>query len=502
MYQVDEVVIGAGLTGLVYANVAASNGLKVAVIEKHTRPGGYATNFMRKGANGKYVFDCSLHKITGLGVNGNLQNALERSGLLEHIDFHYYQDLTTFILGNTRITLPSDGISALRELKRCFPKESAGLDKFFSDIQRIGYFNYMFARMALGEYSLEDPNVLVEGRKLSRISTYQYFTELFKDPTLITLLCAIPINLGVEAYEADALYFLHFAYTFFMTDKGYVKGSSQKLSNTLAEELKKRGGELFLNNALVKIDLQNTKVVGVQTSKQRFMTNHVVFTGCPNQIVNLVPFDMAMDDFHKKLAKLHFGLGAFIVYLGLLVPPSQIGITEPDYLIADEGYLGCAEEVGISDIRYQRWPLSISNYHALDPNYGFVVQLEMLEQQDDWFELSCDDYKAKKRLVAEKVIDRASRYFSGLKEVIDFMDVSTPRTNMKYTNSGGGSSFGYKPKPGRNVRFLQNPPIEGIQFVGTWVSGAGYEPAMCLGFTAATLRSRKWLNQSPGGSNQ
>jgi phytoene dehydrogenase-like protein len=497
MYEVDEVVIGAGLTGLVYANVAASNGMKVAVIEKHTKPGGYASNFMRKGKSGKYVFDCSLHKITGLGANGNLQNALERSGLMEHIAFQYYQQLTTFILGDTRIILPSDGISAFKELKRCFPEESAALDKLFQDIQSIGHFNYMFARMALGEYSV-DPDMLVEGRKLSRITTYQYFTELFNDPTLLTLLCSIPINLGVEAYEADALYFLHFAYTFFMTDKGYVKGSSQKLSNTLADQFIKRGGSLFLGNQLLRFDLENKRVVGVETSRHRFKTNYVVFTGCPNQIVNLFPSNTVLDDFPKKLAKLRFGLGAFIVYLGLSVPPSQIGITEPDYLIADEGYLGCAAEVCNSDIRYQRWPLSVSNYHALDPNYGFVVQLEMLEQQDDWFDLSREDYKAKKQLLAEKVIERASRYFRGLKDVIDFMDVSTPRTNMRYTNSGGGSSFAYKPTPGRNVRFLQNPPIEGIQFVGTWVSGAGYEPAMCLGFTAATLRSRKWLNQQSG----
>jgi phytoene dehydrogenase-like protein len=487
MYEVDEVVIGAGLTGLVYANVAVSNGLNVAVLEKHTKPGGYATNFMRKG---KYVFDCSLHKITGLGSRGNLQNALERAGLMEHLDFNYYHDLTTFILGDTRITLPSDGISAFKELKRCFPGESAALDKFYEDVQTIGHFNYMFARMALGEYSL-DHEVLAEARKLSRITTYQYFTRIFNDPTLIALLCSIPINLGVEASEADALYFLHFAYAFFMTDKGYVKGSSQRLSNTLAEQFVKRGGKLFLGNQVARIDVDNTKVSGVHTHRKHFKTNHVIFTGCPNQIVNLLPANTIPDDFPKKLAKLQFGLGAFIVYLGLSVPPAQIGITDPDYLIADEGYLGCASEVGNSDIRYQRWPLSISNYHALDANYGFVVQLEMLEQQDDWFDLPREDYKAKKQLLAEKVIDRASKYFSGLKGVIDYIDVSTPRTSKRYTNSGGGSSFAYKPTPGRNVRFLQNPPIGGLQFVGTWVNGAGYETSMCLGFTAATLQCRQ-----------
>ena len=73
----DIVVIGAGLSGLMYGIVAAQKGYRVAVVEKHFKPGGYATNFARERQ--KYVFDCSLHKITGLGPEGNMRNALIRA---------------------------------------------------------------------------------------------------------------------------------------------------------------------------------------------------------------------------------------------------------------------------------------------------------------------------------------------------------------------------------------------------------------------------------------
>ena len=485
--KVDELIVGAGLTGLVYANVAAAYGRKVVVVEKHTKPGGYATNFDRKR---KFVFDCSLHKITGFGPHGNLQDALERASLMQHIDFHYYDELTTFLIGERRIVLSCDGAQMFAELKGYFPDEAAALDKFLADVKSYGYQTYMLARVALGEHEL-DLDMFVECRRLARITAHAYFTDLFRDQQLITLLCSLAINLGVEAVEADALYFLHFAYTFMLTRKGYVKGSSQYLSDTLAEQLVKRGGTILLGERLTGITVSGGKVSGASTKRTTFQTDHIIFTGCPHHVVDLLPPAVCVDDFQKKLDKLEFGLGAFIVYLGLSAPPASIGMTQSDYLIADEDYLLDVEAAGRTSLRYQRRPLSISNYHALDPDYGNVVQLEILEQQDDWLDLPRDEYKAKKQEVAAQVIARACRYFPQLRAAIEYMDISTPRTNKKYTNSGGGSSFGYKPVPKRNVNFLKTPPAEGIQFVGTWVNGAGYEPAMCLGFTAATLRQQK-----------
>lgn len=479
----DEVIIGAGLTGLVYANVLAAKGRKVVVLEKHTKPGGYATNFSRKS---KFTFDCSLHKITGFGENGNLSNALERSGLAELINFHPYHHLTTFIIGERVIHLPADGDAFERKLYQEFEDQKNGLKQFFDDIKSHGFQNYMLARMALGEYQL-DPSLLIDSKALSKITTYQYLTERFSDQQLISLLCSIVINLGVEAYEADALYFLHFAYTFIYTDKCYVKGSSQSLSDALAKELVNRGGELLNKEEINQIKVKDNKATGCISRRYNINADKMTFTGCPHQITQLLPRENLPTDFIKKLDKLEFGLGSFFIYLGLSVPPEQIGFTEQDYLICSEDYLSDAKEACHSDLRYSRWPLSISNYHALDPSYGYVIQLGVLDQQADWFKLNRSDYKARKKDIAQLLLARAEQYFPELKQHITYMDISTPKTNYKFTNSGGGSSFGYKPVPKRNMRFLKRPPVEQLQFVGTWMNGAGYEPAMCLGFTIATL---------------
>lgn len=487
--EADEVVVGAGLTGLVYANVMAAAGRRVVVVEKHTKPGGYATNFNRKR---DFVFDCSLHKITGFGDTGNLSDTLRRAQLDHLIPFYRYEHLTTFVLDGLQMSLPADGASLMRMLLETFVQEEAGLTRFFQDIKTVGRQNYMLARMSLGEFEM-DTELFAASRQLSRLTTYEYLQQCFSDKTLITLLCSLAINLGVEAFEADALYFLHFAYTFFFTEKRYMKGSSQSWSDALAAELEKRGGVLLLREEVTKVNSDSGKILGCQTRRYDLRAPHLVWTGCPNQLPALTESSAIPDSFNQQLAQLKPGLGAFIVYLGLSCPPEQCGLNKQDYLIADHRYLDDAAIACNTDLRYQRWPLSVSNYHLLDPSYGNVVQLEMLDQASDWFDLPRQEYKQRKEQIAEQILARAEQYFPGLRDKVRYMDISTPRTNQKFTNSIGGSSFGYKPLPKRNSRFLQHPPLHGLQFVGTWINGAGYEPAMCLGFTAATLRVRQSL---------
>ena len=47
--QFDAIIIGAGLGGLTCGAAFARQGFKPLVIEQHTKPGGYATTFQRRG---------------------------------------------------------------------------------------------------------------------------------------------------------------------------------------------------------------------------------------------------------------------------------------------------------------------------------------------------------------------------------------------------------------------------------------------------------------------
>lgn len=55
----DAVVIGAGNGGLTAAARLAKEGKRVALLEQHNMPGGFATSFVR----GRFEFEPSLHEL-------------------------------------------------------------------------------------------------------------------------------------------------------------------------------------------------------------------------------------------------------------------------------------------------------------------------------------------------------------------------------------------------------------------------------------------------------
>jgi phytoene dehydrogenase-like protein len=80
----DVIVIGAGLGGLTAGAKLAREGMKVLVIEQHSRPGGCATTFRR----GEYTLEVGLHEMDGPGsrdVKNRIFGELEVTGNVEFI---------------------------------------------------------------------------------------------------------------------------------------------------------------------------------------------------------------------------------------------------------------------------------------------------------------------------------------------------------------------------------------------------------------------------------
>jgi len=490
--SVDELIIGAGLTGLLYGITLLEGKKKVAIVEGHIFPGGYATGFVRNKR--KYKFDCSQHKITGLSENGNLRDVLERLQIWDKLDFNYFDELFSINVQGEYYDIPGNIKDIELYLNQKFTKETKGLVRFFNDINTIGYQNYMFARMLLGEYKLNG-DLLPETRALQKLTAKQYFETLFNDERLIDLLSSTAMYLGTNANEANAVYFLHYLYTAFGTKSGYVKGTGLALSKFLLQEFKDRGGYVSLKDTVHEIELKNNQVYKIKSDKHEFITDTLIATCSPHNVINMISNFPGKEQFKEKLNQLEFGWGHFCVYLITDVSPEKLGFLKEEYIVVSEHGDLLTQEEKESNNRFDMLSLSITNYHKMDPDSGRTIQLIVLDHKSDWFELSEEAYLEKKEMIQNKIIKRAYSYFPDLEGHIIYKESSTPRTNKKYTNSPDGSAFGYKISPNDNLRFLASHSIKGLKFAGTWTSGAGYEAAMCQGFMHAKISLKKTLSR-------
>src|SRR6185503_16756705 len=68
----DAAVIGAGIGGLICANLLARAGLRVLLVEQHFMAGGYCSTFRRAG----FTFDAATHFYPLLGNSSSITGSL------------------------------------------------------------------------------------------------------------------------------------------------------------------------------------------------------------------------------------------------------------------------------------------------------------------------------------------------------------------------------------------------------------------------------------------
>lgn len=110
--EFDAIIIGAGLGGLSCAAAFARQGFRPLVLEKHDRPGGYATTFTRPGG---FEFDVSLHSTT-VGERGGLHNLIPGFPEISEVEFVPLPNLYRFIFPEHDIRVPQRNLPGYIDL--------------------------------------------------------------------------------------------------------------------------------------------------------------------------------------------------------------------------------------------------------------------------------------------------------------------------------------------------------------------------------------------------
>src|SRR5437016_2376789 len=95
----DAVIIGAGIGGLICANLLARERLRVLLVEQHYMAGGFCSTFRRKG----YTFDAATHFYPLLGnpmtITGSLLERMRcptRWVKMDPVDHFHFPDGSRF----------------------------------------------------------------------------------------------------------------------------------------------------------------------------------------------------------------------------------------------------------------------------------------------------------------------------------------------------------------------------------------------------------------------
>jgi phytoene dehydrogenase-like protein len=234
--EYDAIVIGAGLGGLVCGATLAKEGWSTLVLERHARPGGYCTSFVRKG------FTFSIPECTGsCGPDGDVGKIISYLGLTKDIEFIEKDPFWKYIYPEHTIRVPVDVERYERELSQLFPNES-GIHDYFETLEKIW----------LETHGWDDTPTISRYRN----KTFQnLLDDYLSDSKLKAILSSAWGYRGLPSSRVDAVSLAITLMSFH--DGAYSpRGGYQKLADAFANGLKRDGGTLSLRTQVTKIIIE------------------------------------------------------------------------------------------------------------------------------------------------------------------------------------------------------------------------------------------------------
>lgn len=500
----DVVCVGSGITVLSYAAslLAMRQGLRMVLLEKHRLVGGYATHFIRPKHAAR--FDVSLHKLTGMGPTGNLRETLKRLSVFDELEFVFPETLFGVCSRRLRVALRKNPEDVLYALQQIFPACSTGLQTMFDEIASHGYDGYMQFRTLAGEYDPDLKRLRFAHKHLKTITTWDAICDRVSDPLLREMLSLPCIYVGAFPEQASYLYILHVWYAALFGGSAYLRGGSSALTAALVRRIEACGGRIVTRAEVqqILIDRETMLASSVMTDVGEFTADEVIVNAAPQYTLESL-IDRTLPGFGAPAAAISSTAVAnstTTLYAVLDMPPAHLGLTDAETMLISDDPEAAREartrarnapsdERFAEDAYWFQSSIEVTNYHSLDPESGHVIVVNALDTIHHWPERKTDAYRSKKARAKEALLARLLRFFPDMRGHIRYLEVSTPRTCLRYTNNTEGSGYGALVAPpsgsGTPSRRL---PVANMRFVSQWVSGGGYEATIgygaMLGFEA------------------
>lgn len=500
--QWDVICVGAGITTLAFGAqlVRRFPSTRMLIIDKHAVPGGYATVFHRPKAPG--TFDCSLHKLSGIGVGGNLKRILRDLELENDLSLIVPEDYFEAILPDKTIVVENKAEAFESALIQQFPEESEAIHQFFEEVGTHGRNGYYQFQVLDGSFDPDFSQLRYAHRHLKNISVKEALEDRFKNGYLKELIAATGIYVGGYPEDLGYLYFLHVVFATLNIGNAYVSGQSQHLSNVLAKRIESSGGEFLLNTSVTKIiHDDNNQITGVETSSGKFFSKRVYINAAPHYAVeNLFSPSSSIDVVKNKLTLLKPSRSTVTVYVTTSLPPTMLGLSSSETMIFGEPQDVCMDKrreaicsPGNAEICERAYwhssPMEVTNYHKLEPSSGHVICLNILDSIEHWPNRRSAEYKQKKQRAAEIMLERLYVAKPGIRGHIEYVEVSSPRTYQRFTNNTDGAGYGAMVGTDLSAHlFHHNFPYKGVHFLSAWVAGPSYEAA----FGYAEMKVKQW----------
>jgi prolycopene isomerase len=446
----DVIVIGAGLSGLTAASLLAKRGLRVTVIDKNYEPGGSCGIFKRKNT----IFDQGAAMLYGFGEKGFNAHRFVFNCLEEPIDVIKHDLLYCVNFKGKRIKFWADLSMFAEELAQVFPTEKENIKRFYRDLEKM----YRHVMVESPSYITPDETDLKESLKgllrhpISYVRFLRYLnksakyllTRYFSDPEIFKFFNKLTSTYCYTTVEESPAVLA--AVMFVDNHVGgsyYPAGSTLFLPGKLEKAIEENGGDMLLEDEVVRILFNGEKPTGVELkSGNNIYADNLIYSGT---VWNL--YGKLIDKTHLTAQRIEWAASQVPTH------PSVVLYAHIDKRVIPEDTAPIEMLVGNPDLldesEVTAYILSIDDRTLCDENSHVVVAIGPTFA--NWNYEGVDDYLLKKKKEKARLIAVLEKRFPGFTDGVHYAEVATPRTIERYTLKNGGAVAGPKQMLGQHM---------------------------------------------------
>ncbi|MCI9279996.1 MAG: NAD(P)/FAD-dependent oxidoreductase [Bacilli bacterium] len=445
----DVIVIGAGNAGLISALKLVKENKKVLILESNNVPGGFATSFIR----GRFEFETSLQEIGGYGSSekiGPIQKLFEKLEISDKINFINLTDAFHVYAKDKKeeYRMPFGIQEFINKMNEYVPGSDKAMKKFFilaEEVQKAIVFLEQDKNVNSKILSEQFPNFM----KVAALSTDKVFKALKMPKKAAEILSTYWIYLGSPTSN---LSFVHFAST--VLSNLYLgavipEKRSHEISNILAEEITKNGGDIKYLSTVQEILFEEGKVCGVRLSDGKdFKSKHILFNGSPTFLYGkMIPKEYVPKEALKLTNSRVLGGRGFSIYLGLNQSPEDIGLTDYSYFINHslDSNIEFESRSSIKNNSCVAIVLNNKNPHCSPAGTTLMTMTSVFFGDTFNNKVTEENYFELKNQIAENIINNFEETTGiNIKSYIEEIEIASPVTYARYGGHPEGVIYGYK----------------------------------------------------------
>lgn len=407
----DIVVVGSGLAGMTGANVLAKAGYSVLLLEHHYQLGGMATWFKRRGG---HIFDISLH---GFPI-----------GMIKSCRKYWTKEIADSIVQLKGVRFENPQFS----LQTTFDRNdftSILIEKFGIAPETVkAFFDY-----ARGMNFFDDQSM----------TTRELFEKFFPGRSDVVRLLMEPITYANGSTLDDPALTYGIVFSNFMSKGVYTfQGGTDHLVTQMKAEMERNGVDIRIRSLVQEVEITpDRQVTGVVVNGKRIGCNAVLSNANLKTTVLKFAGEEHLDrDFYEEANAVRLNTSSCQVYLGL--KPGEGFDNCGDLLFHSEHEGFDHESIMSKNVSSRTFSFYYPETRPGSDRWLIVSSTNAYHK--DWADLDEEAYARDKQHLCETTLDCLEKYIPDIRNKVEWVEASTPKTFQHYTHHINGASFGTK----------------------------------------------------------